>query len=611
MLTPDQLQDAGEQVAVVYRQIEAELCEYLVDRMIEGDVAGQRTATAINLLAQSMPAELNRIIDARSDEIDDAVAKEVKALIAASDAFDMAVIGASAVSAAEAAAAQAAVAIEGAMRAIRADNLAMAEAARAKFVQWSVWAMTQTATGNMTEARAVRMAVREIAREGTSIPFVTYRDKDGNITVRNRADVAVQRHVRSAITQGAAALTMRRMQENGIEYAEVSSHAGSRPSHAEWQGNVYHIGGAVTVDGVRYEDFEFGTGYGGKAGPYASLGDRLLGINCRHSFAPWVPGSPRAFSPDPESPTGLDNDEIYRLTQGQRRRERDIRGAKRELAAAQRLYDAEPTPENLADVGRAKALLRNRQQGMREYIKAANERCNPGTTVLKRQPSREWAGDMPKIATKNHIDNEYSSARAAATPQWKNREVGQISTPTEASDYLESKYGIEAMASFSDLPIAVQREVIAGIDDAASLYGIPAVETLWAMESKVNDGVFNAGSAAMRISESASSHYLAAFHETIHAIDAEKSSHMGGFSKKPLALAYNMHSDKVLREARRVLGLKANDRAYKDLVLEVMGMNLGTFNKDSSKPFEVVAYALDFEAQGRTNILSRTIKEMF
>ena len=33
---------------------------------------------------------------------------------------------------------------------------------------------------------------------------------------------------------------------------------------------------------------------------------------------------------------------------------------------------------------------------MREFVKKANAKCRPGTEVLKRQPRREWAGDMPK-----------------------------------------------------------------------------------------------------------------------------------------------------------------------------------------------------------------------
>ncbi|NCA32131.1 phage minor capsid protein [Adlercreutzia muris] len=399
MLTPDQMDAAGEEVAAVYRQIEAELIDYLVGRMIDGDVSGQRARTALDLLAQADPEQLRRIIDAHAEEVDAAARRDVERHLAASDAFDLAAIAAGmAVTAPEGALTAQTLAVTASVREMIArDNLEMSNAARTKFLQWSTWAATQTATGNMTADKAMRRAVRELARGGLSIESVTYRDPEtGKVTVTNKADVAVQRHIRSLIGQGAAALTFERMRQNGVEFVEVSSHIGSRPSHAEWQGRCYHVGGAVEVGGVRYEDFAFGTGYRGECGPYTALGDQLMGVNCRHSFAPWVPGGPRAYSPDPESPTGLPNEEIYKLTQGQRARERKIREAKRELAAMQRVHDADPTPENAAELAKAKALLRGRQERMRAYIAEANAKCRPGTEVLKRMPSREWAGDMPK-----------------------------------------------------------------------------------------------------------------------------------------------------------------------------------------------------------------------
>ena len=57
-------------------------------------------------------------------------------------------------------------------------------------------------------------------------------------------------------------LQLARMEEMGCEFVEVTAHEGARPTHAVWQGRVYHRGGAVVQDGERYEDFEVATGYG-------------------------------------------------------------------------------------------------------------------------------------------------------------------------------------------------------------------------------------------------------------------------------------------------------------------------------------------------------------
>ena len=49
-------------------------------------------------------------------------------------------------------------------------------------------------------------------------------------------------------------LQLARMEEMDCEFVEVTAHEGARPTHAVWQGRVYHRGGAVvqrTVSGTR------------------------------------------------------------------------------------------------------------------------------------------------------------------------------------------------------------------------------------------------------------------------------------------------------------------------------------------------------------------------
>lgn len=101
------------------------------------------------------------------------------------------------------------------------------------------------------------------------------------------------------------------------------------------------------------------------------------------------------YSPNPDHPSGLPSDEVYRLTQGQRRRERDIRQTKRELAGAQLIADKDANMANIAEVEKLKAKLRGQQDGLRRYIDEANRKG--GSPVLQRSPNREWAGDMPRI----------------------------------------------------------------------------------------------------------------------------------------------------------------------------------------------------------------------
>ena len=393
MLDPDALEEAGELTAEVYRQIEAEMLEVIEKAMIEGDVSGQRSQTALLLLVQSSAPELHAVIERHSDEVSAAVMADVERALRESDEDDLARIKQGlGVDLEPITTRQVAETVAGATQMIARDNLAMEEGARRAFLDRSIEAVTYVNTGVKTHDRALHEAVRALARDG--IDTITYKDPStGRTTVRNQADVAVRRHIRTQVAQDGERRTEQLMDDAGVEFVEVSSHTGARPSHQDWQGQVYSRHGRVTVDGVTYEDFGEATGYYGE-GPHGKLGDRLGGVNCRHSHGPWFPGMERHYDPDPKHPSGLSNDEVYRLTQGQRARERGIRATKRELAAAQRLYDADPSLENRTELARLQQRLRDEQKGLREYIAEANARGK--APVLQREPRREWAGDMPK-----------------------------------------------------------------------------------------------------------------------------------------------------------------------------------------------------------------------
>ena len=135
-------------------------------------------------------------------------------------------------------------------------------------------AWLQVSTGAIDYNTAIRGAVDDLA---DGMKYVTY--PTGH---RDTLETAVRRCVLTGVNQTAAKLQLTRMEELGCEFVEVTAHEGARPSHAVWQGKIYHIGGAVTLDGVRYEDFAKATGYGTGAG--------LCGWNCRHNFYPYWPG---------------------------------------------------------------------------------------------------------------------------------------------------------------------------------------------------------------------------------------------------------------------------------------------------------------------------------
>lgn len=162
-------------------------------------------------------------------------------------------------------------------------------------------------------------------------------------------------------------LQLARMEEMDCEFVEVTAHEGARPTHAVWQGRVYHRGGAVVQDGERYEDFETATGYG--------TGPGLCGWNCRHNFYPFYPGiSVRNYTD--ERLAELDARNIpyggglytrYEITQMQRALERRVRKYKRR-------YLAETAAG--VDASQSAAKLKAARQQLSAFLEETGERLD-------------------------------------------------------------------------------------------------------------------------------------------------------------------------------------------------------------------------------------------
>lgn len=191
----------------------------------------------------------------------------------------------------------------------------------AKFYQDSVdLALMQVNSGVLNSNEAIKQAVKKLADSGL-------RTVDYENGWSNRVDVAVRRAVVTGSNQMCHKMTELTMKELECEFVETTAHAGARPDHQEWQGQVFCYKGKSD----KYPNFVEKTRYG--------HGDGLGGYNCRHSFYPFFPGiSKRAYSEehlnniDPE-PFEYDGKTYtyYEALQRQRKLETNIRQKKREL----------------------------------------------------------------------------------------------------------------------------------------------------------------------------------------------------------------------------------------------------------------------------------------
>lgn len=257
-----------------------------------------------------------------------------------------------------------------------------ATAAQQQFFDAADLAWAKIQSGAIDYTTAIREAIKSLADKG--IASIRY---PGGYT--DYMDVAVRRAVVTGINQTACKLSEELADELECDLVEVSAHSGARPSHAEWQGKIYSRSGKSE----KYPEFRTSTGYGTGAG--------LGGWNCRHSFGPYVEGSPRIWSDKELEKLNAKDYEYngeamteYEATQKQRYFERQIRKAKREEIALEAAgQDASEAKGRVAYYQKKQADFLDQTGLKRQY-----ERENVYGKALKSSPKPDKiTGEMNPI----------------------------------------------------------------------------------------------------------------------------------------------------------------------------------------------------------------------
>lgn len=245
------------------------------------------------------------------------------------------------------------------------------------FVNACDTAYMQSMSGMISPRQAVREALETIVEGGVYVEYPGGR--------KDTIETATARAVRTGISQASGRIQIARMDEMDVDLVLVSSHLGARPSHAEWQGQVYTRSGL----NPKYPDFVAVTGYGTVTG--------LCGANCRHSFGPYFEGQGNPF----EQFDAEENKKQYELEQQQRTLERRIRKTKRETMSWRTARDAETDPETRETY---EAKYQKKAALLQKQNEAYNQFCEDNG--LKKQH------DRISIAKWNR--SEAAKARAAA-----------------------------------------------------------------------------------------------------------------------------------------------------------------------------------------------------
>ncbi len=247
----------------------------------------------------------------------------------------------------------------------------LAESSQKQLIQTLDNTYFKVNSGMVGYNQAIKEAVAEISKSGIYIDYPSGH--------RDTIETAVTRAIRTGVSQATARMQLARMEEMGIDTVLVSAHMGARVgeginNHFEWQGKIYSLSGKSD----KYPSFYEHTGYGKILG--------LCGINCRHHFSPYIEG----VSHNPYSEFDNEkNEEMYKLTQKQRRLERNIRATKRNLqgldSAKESTGDEVTKFELQMEYDKMALKLRKQNQAYKDFCKDNDLR-----TVNERLQIANW-----------------------------------------------------------------------------------------------------------------------------------------------------------------------------------------------------------------------------
>ncbi len=116
-----------------------------------------------------------------------------------------------------------------------------------------------------------KQLINKLSNSG--IRYIDYKELGKNYTVRS----AVKMIVRTTANQLTGKISLLNANDLGQRYMKLTAHAGARPTHTVWQGEIVDLEG-IDPDCVTLDDI----GYGEV--------DGFMGANCRHNWYPYFKG---------------------------------------------------------------------------------------------------------------------------------------------------------------------------------------------------------------------------------------------------------------------------------------------------------------------------------
>lgn len=292
---------------------------------------------------------------------------------------------------------------------------------------------------------------------------------DSGKVIHRSIESAVRTNVLTGVNLTVSQQTLENAKNLGVELFAVSAHLGARPDHEAWQGGIY------TSDQLR---------------TVCRLGepDGLCGINCRHSYYPYIQGAPRLYSNGE-----LDELKAARMSytdkSGNKRTvtryeaEQKLRGIERNVRKYKRIASAQEAAGSDNTAARIK---------IGEWQQAARDFCEQ--TGLRRDYAREYIG-----VERSLWNTTGAHPKALALPSTKATEQKDAATKTEVSSDVEEATK-KAMAALVDNPKSAAREALerAGVQ-ARKAYVFTAPKTESEIIARIAGGDMTEGGSCSSV----------------------------------------------------------------------------------------------------------------
>lgn len=257
-------------------------------------------------------------------------------------------------------------------------------------------AYMEVSTGVKNYSQSIIDTIKDISSQGAVITYPSGR----NMSLES----AVRMNILTGVNQTCGKLQELRANEIGWDLMELTAHSGARPEHANWQGKIVSRSGKKGY--LSLKDISYGDVTGFK------------GVNCRHDWYPYYPGSSRTYTQEQldswkNEKVTYDGKKIskYDATQIQRRMERQIRNDKKQLVGLQAILKSNVNDKKLiletkTNFSKSSLIYKTHQSELDDFVQQ---------TLLVKDNSRLYIGRQDKsistqITNVTKIANKYNNS---------------------------------------------------------------------------------------------------------------------------------------------------------------------------------------------------------